>query len=96
VFQAGLGVLAGGGGVSQDALERGSGCIVSLADLRARPDFREEFLLWCEVVGQQSLERPDPIQQLQLAGSVVAVVADGLADDVPVLLFDVGTVVLVT
>ncbi|WP_426978425.1 hypothetical protein ACQCSU_04150 [Pseudarthrobacter sp. O4] len=59
----------------------GRGLVVFLADLRAVADLREEFLLWPEVVGQRPLERPDPVEQLQFPGGVVAVVADGLADD---------------
>lgn len=38
---------------------------------------------------------PDPVQQFQLTGGVVAVVTGGLSDDVPVLLLDVRAVVLV-
>lgn len=61
----------------------GGGCIVFLADLCPGPDFGEELLLGPEVVGQQPLERPGPVRQFQFTGRVLAVVPDGLADDVP-------------
>ena len=41
------------------------------------------------------LDGPDLVQEREFAGGVVAVVAGGLADFGPVLLLDVGLVVLV-
>jgi hypothetical protein len=68
--QPGLRLPGDGAGVGQDALERGRGQVVCLADPRAGPGFRKEFLLRREVVRQQPLERPDPVQQLQLTSDV--------------------------
>lgn len=47
-----------------------------------------------EIVGQQPLRCPDPVMQLQFGGRDVAVVADGLVHDVPVLLFHLRAVIL--
>lgn len=57
--------------------------------------FARSFCLRPEMIRQQPLERPDPVQQVELGGGVVAVITDGLADDVPVYLFHLCPVVLV-
>lgn len=90
-----LHVPGDGTGVGQNALEWGCRPVVGFADLRSGPDLGLELLLWPEVIRQQALERLDPVQQFQLRGGVVAVVADGLAHDVPVFLFHMRAVVLV-
>lgn len=56
--------------------------------------FAPSLLLGPEVVVQQPLERPDPAQQLQFGGGVVAVVTDGLANCVALPLLDMGAVAL--
>ena len=47
------------------------------------------------MIRQQPLQCPDLIQQVELGRGVVAVIADGLAHDVPVLLLHVSAIVLV-
>ena len=74
---------------------RGLRFVVLLAHFRAVPDLRDQLLLRAEVVRHQRLQRPDLVQQQQLCGGVVTVVADHGAHDRPVLLLDVGAVVAV-
>ena len=84
-----------GASVGQDPLERCRWLVVFFGDLRAVVFLGYQFLLGSEMVRQQPLQGPDLIQQVKLTGSVIAVIADGLAHNVPVLLLHMGAVVLV-
>ena len=55
----------------------------------------QELLLGEEEVRVTMIEPPDPVEQCELAWGVKAQVADELSDVGPVLLLDVGPVVLV-
>jgi hypothetical protein len=44
---------------------------------------------------QTALQSPDLIQQVQFTGGVIAQIADNLSHDVPVLLFNMGAIVLI-
>ena len=81
--------------VSARALVWGCRCVVLLTGLHAVTDLLDEFVLRGEVVRQQPLQLPDPVQQFQLGRGVVAVVPDGLAHNMPVLLLHMRPVVLV-
>ena len=81
-------------GVSDGSGMRGGGGVVFLGDLRAVADLANEFLLRVEVIAQQRLLLPDLIEQQQFCFGVIAQVADQLTYCGPVLLLDVGAVVL--
>ncbi|HEY5114281.1 MAG TPA: hypothetical protein VIJ00_02025, partial [Nakamurella sp.] len=55
---------------------RGLRFVVLLGHLRAVADLGDQLLLRAEVVRHQRLQRPDLVQQQQLCGGVVTVVAD--------------------
>jgi hypothetical protein len=82
-------------GLAQQSLVRGLGGVVGLGELGADAGLGEQFLLRGEQVDQRGQGGPDLIQDRDLAGGVVAPVADGAAGDVPVLLLDVAAVVAV-
>src|SRR6185312_9058446 len=95
---AGVGLVEDGrvgGGGGEQPLVGGLGAVVAFADFGADAGFGLQFLLGGDQVDQRGQYGPDPVEQLDLAGGVVAPVADGAAGDVPVLLLDVAAVVLV-
>src|ERR1039458_1345534 len=73
----------------------GGGTVVSLGDLGPAALLEHELLLGEEVVGVDLVELPDLVQQTELDLGVKAQVADELADMGPVLLLDMGAIVLV-
>ncbi len=68
---------------------------MGFADLGSVADLGDEFLLRQQVVGEHPVQFPDLVEQFQFRGGVIAQVADELTDPRPVLLLDVGAVVLV-
>lgn len=94
-LEVGLDGLGHGALIGEDSRVWGGGQIVFFDHLRSDPRLGHQFLLRTEMVRQQPLQLPDPVQQVQFTGGVVAVVADGLSDDVPVLLLHMGAIVLV-
>ena len=75
--------------------EGGGGPVVALGDLGPIALLEDELLLGQQVVGVAHVELPDLVEQAELFVGVEAQVADQLADMGPVLLLDVGPVVLV-
>ena len=69
--------------------------VVSLRHFRAVALFEDQLLLGQQVVCEDPVQLPDLVQQIKLAGRVVAQVSDQLADPGPVLLLDVGAVVAI-
>ncbi len=69
--------------------------VIALDHLRSLAAALDELLLGEEVVREAGVEGPDRVQQLELGLSVESQVADELAHMRPVLLLDVGAVVLV-
>jgi hypothetical protein len=76
--QFGLDGLGNGSSVGEDSGVGRGRSVVFLDCLGPDPGLGDQFLLGPEVVGQQSLQGPDPVQQVQLCWCVVAVVAHGL------------------
>jgi len=64
-------------------------------DFGSGAGFGDELLLRQQVVREDPVQFPDPVQQVQLPGRVVAVVADEFTDAGPVLLLHVRGVLLV-
>jgi len=83
------------GVVVQQPVQRGGGGVVGLADDGAGAGLGGELLLGQEQVDLQRGQRPQLVEQIELAAAVVAEVADVATHDRPVLLLDVGLVVLV-
>lgn len=73
----------------------GGRSIVFLRDFRSAPGLRNQFLLGQEIIGEDPVEFPNLVEQLELSRGVVAEVADKFTDSGPVLLLDMGPVVLV-
>ena len=57
-----------------------------MGEFSAGANLLDRFLLGPKVIRQSAFELLNLIQQLQLGSCAVTVVADGLTDDVPVLL----------
>src|SRR6478609_3004671 len=83
-------------GMPHDPGIRGGRLVILLADLRAVPHLRDQLLLRVEMIPDQRLRRPNPVQQQQLSRRVIPQVTDQLADRGPILLLYMRTVVLVT
>jgi hypothetical protein len=81
--------------VGEGALKGGLRCVVALGDLGAVSVLLHELLLGQEVVGEETVEGPEFVEDRQLGVSVKAQVAHELAHVGPVLLLHVGPVVLV-
>src|ERR1700689_270286 len=77
------------------SLEGRGGGVMALDDLGADPGPGNQLLLGQHQVGEAPVERPDPVEQVELGRRVEAEVAVQLSDVGPVLLLDVGSVVLV-
>ena len=75
--------------------QRGRGPVVTLGDLGPVTLLGEELLLGQQVVGVAHVEGPDLVEQAEFFVGVETEVTDQLADVGPVLLLDVGPVVLV-
>jgi hypothetical protein len=81
--------------MTQQTLVRGLGDVMAFGHFRPDPGLGQQLLLRQKQVDQWRQGYPDPVQQRNLTGGVVAPVADGAAGDVPVLLLDMAAVVLV-
>ncbi len=70
------------------------GWVVAFDHLGADMFTADEFLLGAQQVREPPVEIPDLVQQLDFGIGVETQVADQLSDVSPVLLFDMGSVVL--
>ena len=71
------------------------GRVVAFDHFRADTFTADQLLFGAQQVREPMVQIPDLVQHLQLCGSVETEIADQGADVGPVLLFDVGAVVLV-
>src|SRR3989344_9671715 len=68
------------GRMSEDSLIRSHGWIVATGDFAAGADFFAQFHTGLEEVGIQPQELIEPLEEFELQGPVVAVIAHGGAD----------------